>query len=127
MAPKDIKDIYDNFSSSATNSIKRANKLHLQIVESKSIVELSDIMFARKIINEKERTVLHKLWDNLLTNNCCFSLYIKDLEHNHIYCGGAFIIDQDRLIFLASALDFKFKKSGAASLLVWSAIQKAKQ
>ena len=121
-----IEELYANFSTSVTNHIRRAQKLKLNVVENNSISELIQILSERNIIDKNQCRSLNKLWDVLVVNSTCFTIYIQNPKDNKIYCGGAFIVDKESIIFLASGMNSQFKSCGAVSLMIWSVIQKAK-
>ncbi len=122
-----LQEIYSNFSQSVTKRIARSEKLNLKCIENNSINNLIKIMVGRKIIDKKVGNKFEELWKFIDSKKNGFTIYIADPLTNQIYCGGAFLIDNDRIILLASALDFRFKKTGAHALLVWKGIQKAHQ
>ena len=122
-----LHEIYDNFSHSVTTRIIRAEKLDLKCVEGNSVNNLVEIMVTRKIISANDGIIFQKLWKYITSVSTGFTIYITDPLTNQIYCGWSFRVYFDRVILLASALDFRFKKSGAHTLLVWKAIQKAHQ
>ncbi|MBK8151858.1 MAG: hypothetical protein IPK61_01450 [Saprospiraceae bacterium] len=120
-----LSEIYSNFSTSVTNHIKKANKQQLLIIENESIDGLANLLQAKNIIHKGENLSLLRLWENLSKEACCFSMYVTDHNQSNMYCGVAFVIDKESIIFLASATNPKFKKSGAVSFMVWNVIQKA--
>lgn len=122
-----LQTIYSNFSESVTKRIIRAGRLNLKCIENNSIVDLIKIMVSRKIIDKREGKMFEELWKFINSEKKGFTIYITDPFTNEIYCGGAFLIDYNRVILLASALDYRFKKTGAHALLVWKGIQKSHQ
>jgi hypothetical protein len=122
-----VQEIYGNFSKGVKSSIARSIKLQLKCVENNPIDNLVEMMTARKIITARMGNRLRELWKYITANAMGFTIYITDPVSNQIYCGGAFVIEADRIILLASALDFRFKKTGAHTFMVWKGIEKAYQ
>ncbi len=118
-----LEVVYNNFSGSIRKSIRHAMRIGLQIIENNTIGPLIKLMRSRNIIDCPSAERLQKLWNFILTINAGFIIYIMDPVSNELCCGGAFLIDQDRVILIASALDYRGKKAGAYPLLVWKGIQ----
>jgi len=121
-----LDHIYSNFSKSVTNRIARAEKRGLFVVENSDISPLVKMMSERKINTSAAGAKFKKLWNYLSSLDACFNIYITDPAKETIYCGGAFIIEKERVIFKASALNYEYKNTGASDLLIWHAIQKVK-
>jgi hypothetical protein len=122
-----LNEIYHNFSKSVRSRITRAIKLNLKYIENNAIDNLVNMMLARKIITADSARKLHELWKYITANSAGFVLYVTDPVSNQVYCAAAFVIDNDRVVLLASALDFRHKKTGADPFLVWKGIEKAHQ
>ncbi len=122
-----LQEIHDNFSKSVAKRIAGAEKLNLTCVENNSVTNLVKMMIERRIIDRKVGTIFEELWKFVESKKNGFTIYITNPFTHQIYCAGAFLVDYDRVILLASALDYRFKKTGAHPLLVWKGIQKAHQ
>jgi len=120
-----LPEIYSDFSKSVTKRIAGSEKLNLKCIENNSVVNLVNMMIERRIIDRKTGDKFEELWKFIDSKEKGFTIYITNPVTNQIYCGGAFLVDYDRVIFLASALDYRFKKTGAHPLLVWKGIQRA--
>jgi hypothetical protein len=120
-----LENIWSNFSASVCNGIKKAEKQNLNCVTSNSAGELLKMMQNRHIISASAACHFEKLWNFIYTNHSAFTLYIIHPHTGQIYCGAAFVVYHHKITMLASAMDLRFKKSRAKTLLVWYAIQKA--
>ncbi|MCX6350842.1 MAG: hypothetical protein NTX03_03160 [Bacteroidetes bacterium] len=120
-----IENIENNFSDSVAKRMAKEERYGLHVVENNSIDALISLMLDRKIINEEDAHKLRTLWDYIISINAGFTIYVTDPKTNKVYSGGAFIIDKERVIFLSSALDLRYKNTGAQSLLIRKGIRKA--
>ncbi len=120
-----LQEIYSNFSKSVTKRISRTEKLALKCVQNNSVNKLVEIMVERRIIDRIVGNKFEALWEFVNAQKSGFVMYITNPFTNQIYCGGAFLIDHNSVILFASALDFRFKNTGAHALLIWKGIQKA--
>ncbi|WP_430934269.1 GNAT family N-acetyltransferase [Saccharicrinis sp. 156] len=119
--------IYTGFSSNVKNSIERASK-KLKIVESDNIdklISLVDNTFRRKKMQRPWSVDLIKdIYYSAKQNNGGKLLFAIDKEKN-VHSGTLFIYDQKVFYNLISGSDYKYKNSGAATLLLWEGIKHA--
>lgn len=116
-----IEIIYNKFSSSIKNAIKKAQKANLKVFYSEKIDSLLSFMQDSNFLNQKEVILFEQLSISILDKELGFCLEVRNSE-NRIISSGFFIRDKHKLIFLALMTDSKFKSCGATSLLIFEAL-----
>jgi hypothetical protein len=117
--------VFSNFSDSVSKRIRRTQKMNLVCEEHDSVTALIDMMLTRGIISPEDGPILERLWTYLREIGTGFTKYIVDPDTREVYAAGIFLIDADKVIILASALDYRFKKTGAHLLMMWEGMRKA--
>lgn len=121
---KDMGEIASNYSSSIKNHIKKSERNKLQCVENNAIEELLELSYANNILNRANCTRFKNLWQEVILRDLGYCLYIKD-GNNNTHCGGAFLKDRDKIIFLLVATKKELKKYGSTAFLINESIKRA--
>ena len=121
-----LERIVGNFSTSVLNHLKKASQYGLICREGTSIVTLSERMLQYGFIRkEAERQSLEQIWRYASRHASGFLLEVTD-RAGAIQCSGLFLIEKNKAVFVASALDRNTRQYGSNSLLVLEAIKKCK-
>jgi hypothetical protein len=121
-----LNEIEANFSTSVSNHLKKAQINGLQCREGNSIHVLVERMFQQKFIrNEREKKSLMAIWEGAKAHNCGFLLEVIGRD-GQIHCSGLFLIEKEKTIYVASALNRATRHLGSNSLLILEAIKKSK-
>jgi len=118
--------ILGDFSTSILNHLKKAQQHRLICREGTAIRTLSERMLRYGFIrNRTEQQALESLWQQAVRYKKGFLLEVTG-ESGTIQCSGLFLIEKDKAVFVASALDRDTRQYGSNSLLVLEAIKKCK-
>ncbi len=121
-----LVQIVQGFSSSILNHLKKARQNGLLCQEGSNIRVLSERMLSYRFIRTRvQQQSLESLWQYAVVHNRGFLLEVTGPD-GHIQCSGLFLIDQQKAVFIASALDRNQRHFGSNSLLVVEAIKKCK-
>lgn len=124
------EEILGNFTRQQRAAIKKAAE-HVVVQESEDLdvfLDLNEKTFkAQRMAMPYDREYVARLDETLRQRQSRFILIACDIDtgkaHNGIYIAG----DSRRMYLLMSGADPRYKGERAGSLLVWHAIQKAKQ
>lgn len=120
----DIDGVYANFGKTVLKNIKTARH-KVQIIESNDsdkMLELRKMTFKAQGRDAKELNVIQKIIESSIEKGIGKLLFAVD-EKDNVHTGGLFIYDKDVCYYRVGASNPKFLSSGAASLLLWKAIQ----
>jgi hypothetical protein len=120
---KSIEELTLGFSTSVLNHTKKAEQNGLICRQGEHILLLTERMLRYGFINSKQdEQVLIKLWQEAKTYNRGFLLEVVD-STGMVLCSGLFLVDKQKAVFVASALDRKLKHLGSNALMVVEAIK----
>jgi GNAT superfamily N-acetyltransferase len=111
-----------DYASRIKDHIRKARKHHLKCTREDSAEQLIGICQENGLLSDKTSGVFRKLWIQLMSRGIGFCLYAKD-EDGNIHCGGAFIRDREKLIFLALSTKKEYKKLGSTAFLIHESIR----
>ena len=121
-----LEQIVGDFSTSILNHLKKARQNGLSCREGTAIQVLSERMLQYGFIRTvSEQQTLESLWRSAALQGRGFLLEVIGPD-GQIQCSGLFLIEKEKAVFVASALDRPKRQFGSNSLLVVEAIKKCK-
>ena len=121
-----LPSIVGDFSTSVLNHIKKSQQNGLVCRMGTGIDVLLQRMLRYRFIRRPEECeALERLGRFALERNLGFLLEVVDTQEN-IQCSGLFLIEKEKAVFVASALDRDKRQFGSNSLLILEAIKKCK-
>ncbi len=124
---KTYEELYDNYNSSRKKSVKRARNIGLKIKSIKNAETLINLFIESKG-NELKRPesdykILNQIIQIALVKNKV-KIYTVECKNKRLLAGAVFLIHNNRIIYLFSAVNQEGKQSQAISFIIDFVIQK---
>ncbi len=120
------EEIYGTFAKIVKKNIKSArNKVEVQIGnEIDTLYNLMEKTFqAQGRRFPHNRDLFYRIYNAATEHNACRIFYAYDKNNREPHCGIMLVYDGNCCYYLLAGTDFKYRNSGANSLLLWEGIQ----